>query len=625
MISSHLLCLTLLGILVGWTVAWNVEANTPASPNDYSLTLSDQRVLSVSSAGNEQDQWLETASGQALVRRNGLWYFAELHEGRAFSTGIAVAEGGADVAPEYGEGVQQLNFSNLSYPYHQQDNPQGPEAGNLVSFSPSAVHQVSFADGDVDQPVLLIRVSFSDRSFQYSRSSFSELMFSGSRSVSRYFQDNSYQHYYIRPAIEAQGVLNDGIVDVTLAYDHPNFGGSYGSASQKMVADALRQASDSVNFDAYDINSDHRLSVDELAIVFIVAGYENAYGGAGAPEPRVWAHKSDVYGLSLDGVSMTSYALFGEIHQNHIATIGIMCHELGHLLFGLPDLYDRQGDSNGIGRWGLMGLGSWNASSGYSGSSPAHMLAWSKAKAGFMTPENISGDRTNFSLASTTTSAQALRVWLDPFQHGEHFLLEYRSQHNFDRGLPGEGLLISHVDDWVGFGSSGAQNDVAAHKLVDIEEADGRLDLDTMANRGDYLDVYNDRTGLVYFGSGSIPASLDYQGQASGVEVSDIDVSTHVTADISLPYDSLGNNLGYDDGGSMVSWGINQAQAASLVRLELPASMPWAHGVDVYSHADSVVSVSLFSSFSTGLASNSIWLSPEHHLTQGWNRLKGGH
>ena len=38
-----------------------------------------------------------------------------------------------------------------------------------------------------------------------------------------------------------------------------------------------------------------------------------------------------------------------------------MCaHELGHLLFGFPDLYDPDGTSEGIGDWCLMSGGSWN-------------------------------------------------------------------------------------------------------------------------------------------------------------------------------------------------------------------------------------------------------------------------
>ena len=60
--------------------------------------------------------------------------------------------------------------------------------------------------------------------------------------------------------------------------------------------------------------------------------------------------------------------------------IGTFCHETGHI-FGIPDLYDTDGNSQGIGHWGLMGAGNWNSQS-----SPAHMTAWSKFELGWIIP-----------------------------------------------------------------------------------------------------------------------------------------------------------------------------------------------------------------------------------------------
>ena len=473
------------------------------------------------------------------------------------------------------------------------------------------------------QPVLLLRLSFSNQDFSYSRSDFQHLMFStgsGANSVAEYYLENSYQQFHIQPAQESQGVIDDGIVDVRLPYAHPNFGENYGIKSQSLVRDALALADEFIDLKAFDRNGDGELSSSELAVVLMVAGYENAYGGSSAPEPRVWAHKSDVSGAAFDGVELTSFAMFGEQHQNHLATIGIISHEMGHLLFALPDLYDRQGNSNGIGRWGLMGLGSWNTSGGHSGSSPAHMMAWSKAKAGFMQPEDVMGDEFEFDLASATHTSEAMRVWLDPFRHGEHFLLEYRQQSQFDSALPGEGLLITHVDDRVGYGNGGSQNDVAEHKLVDIEEADGRDDLDQLENLGDRLDVYNDAYGQNYFGSSSFPASLDYQGNMSGVEISNIRVGERVQGAITLPYDQLGDNLGHDSEVG-TAWGLRGRQAVSLIALPLSQALPWAHGVDIYSPGAAELDVTLYARFSDGQLSEELYSMKGHLVSKGWNRM----
>ncbi len=50
-------------------------------------------------------------------------------------------------------------------------------------------------------------------------------------------------------------------------------------------------------------------------------------------------------------------------------THGVYVHEFGHA-FGLPDLYDVDYSSKGVGHWSLMSGGSWNGNLGrYPGSS----------------------------------------------------------------------------------------------------------------------------------------------------------------------------------------------------------------------------------------------------------------
>lgn len=500
-------------------------------------------------------------------------------------------------------------------------------SAEIMSSEHYSINASSFSDPSVvasrKQNVLLLKVSFKDQEFSYGREDFEQLMFStqsGVSSVANYYLENSYQDFLLQPAMESQGKVSDGIIEVRLPYDHPNFGANYGSLSTGLVRDAMAMADQYIDLKQYDKNSDRYLAANELAIVLMVAGYENAYGGGSAPKPNVWAHKADIT-AAFDGISLTGFAMFGERHQNHLATIGIISHEMGHLLFSLPDLYDRQGDSNGIGRWGLMGLGSWNSQGGYSGSSPAHMMAWSKVKAGFLVPQDVVGDALEFNLESTSQGPEAMRIWLDPFRHGEHFLLEHRTSSQLDRGLPGHGLLISHIDDWVGYGIAGPQNDVAEHKLVDIEEADGRGDLDQLENRGDRLDVFNDAYGQDYFGSGSMPASSDYHGNSSGVEISNIQVTDSVSGVVTLPYQTLGNNLGFDEGGIGGAWGVNAGRSISLQEYDADEGMDWVHGVDVFSHGHGEVEVTLFASLQAGIASDVIFTLKQQSITPGWNRI----
>ena len=92
----------------------------------------------------------------------------------------------------------------------------------------------------------------------------------------------------------------------------------------------------------YDKNGDTNITPDELIIVFLIAGNEDAFTGP-TSDPGVWAHESCTKPANtpfLDNVHLMgcniqgNYAVFGERHRlrnyDVDATIGIIAHELGH-------------------------------------------------------------------------------------------------------------------------------------------------------------------------------------------------------------------------------------------------------------------------------------------------------
>ena len=97
-------------------------------------------------------------------------------------------------------------------------------------------------------------------------------------------------------------------------------------------------------------------------------------------------------------------------------------------------------------------------------------------------------------------------------------MLENRQKTGFDQYLPGSGLLIWHVDDSVGSVESNDVNEDENHKRVDMEEADGRDDLDMSVNYGDYTDPYypGNATRFEY---STAPNSRLYSGEDSGVRI----------------------------------------------------------------------------------------------------------
>jgi hypothetical protein len=170
------------------------------------------------------------------------------------------------------------------------------------------------------------------------------------------------------------------------------------------------------------------------------------------------------------------------------SSFGVLCHEFGHLL-GLPELYAPGGrPQEGIGVWGLMGQGTWLRH----GERPPHLSAWSKLQLGWVDVAEIARSTRAVELPAVERVPRVVKIPAVPGRPQEYYLLENRARIGADRSLPGEGLLVWHVDEGVG-GFRSAEVD-PAHKLLHLVEGDGRGDLDrghaAGGNRGDATDPW---------------------------------------------------------------------------------------------------------------------------------------
>ena len=104
---------------------------------------------------------------------------------------------------------------------------------------------------------------------------------------------------------------------------------------------------------------------------------------------------------------------------------------------------------------------------------------------------------------------------------GEYFLVENRQRLGFDRGLPGSGLLIMHVDE------SQADNNNEEHPLVGILQADHSAGYALPAgDRGSDDDLWKQSdTGVRSF---TVPSSAFYDGVQSGAAIYGISGSDSV-------------------------------------------------------------------------------------------------
>jgi M6 family metalloprotease-like protein len=416
------------------------------------------------------------------------------------------------------------------------------------------------------QRTLVLLVSFNNQSPVGTDATYwSNKFFGATGSVSQYYGEVSYSNLTITPAQESYGTANDGIVGwLTLPYNHPNTGGSTSDANRQIVRDALLAADPYVNFSSFDTNGDGYISFNELHIVTIVAGYETSYGGSSSCSPSVWAHEwtlgwGSVSAPVLDGKTIASWAgnggyiQVGEWHcgtwsggsPGHAATIGPIVHEMGHDL-GLPDMYDTDGSTYGLGVWSIMAGGSWNYVSGNDqGSSPAHPDPWSRWYEGWLAPIPISGLSSGQSIPQIETNARAYQLlnntngvdwlWYAHSGTGEYFLVENRQKVGFDQGLPQCGLLIWHIDESVAYDNTANANE--NHRLIDLEQADGLRQLNLPyalgGNNGDAGDPYPGSSTHRVFNAASTPNSNLYSGAPSNVSVTNISNCNNImTADL---------------------------------------------------------------------------------------------
>lgn len=207
----------------------------------------------------------------------------------------------------------------------------------------------------------------------------------------------------------------------------------------EMVEYACKAVEDVVNFAEYDWNYD--LVADQVCILY--AGRGEASGG---DANTIWPHEGELsrYGkkVEVDGITVNTYACSCELGEHGtIDGIGTFCHEFSHCL-GLPDMYDTGSSGNyGMYRWDLMSFGNYNGDSFV----PAAYTSYERWQAGWLEPVELNEDVNISGMKALEDGGQAYIIYNDGHKD-EYYLLENRQKTRWDAALPGEGLLVTHVD-----------------------------------------------------------------------------------------------------------------------------------------------------------------------------------
>ncbi|MCL1873421.1 MAG: InlB B-repeat-containing protein [Clostridiales bacterium] len=458
---------------------------------------------------------------------------------------------------------------------------------------------------NLQRKVLIIHVTWQNRAGintpKLNGSQIHNLVFNpNSNSVNKYYKEllGTTTDIILPATVSSPLNGNQGIIEITLPGTHTNSQGN-GNLGDTVLANAIITACSNglINLAAFDTNGNGALETTELAIGFIVDGYETS---AGAPAPSFWAMSTvnTPIASSTNGVKIQSYFGQGAFHgasgnsNADMLTVGTICHELGHSAYKFVDTYDYgtltgTSKSNGHGLWSLMSQGSWaNKAGQYPGASPGYPDAYNLVKSGFVTP-GVSTDYAN------TTLNSPLGIYLmntpDPKQFFLLQLRKYGSADNFDRGAfyrmnisantSHGGLLIYHIDENV---TLGRINDKPGHYRAAIEEAHGgtqHLQQRGGVNYGGIDDLWGG--SKTAFSLGSDPSSglysafigaltpLPSQTTASGINLSNITWNSGTgTVTFSTPAGSYIVAYNYSENGgssaTVASAAVNTGSAINL-------------------------------------------------------------
>jgi M6 family metalloprotease-like protein len=421
-------------------------------------------------------------------------------------------------------------------------------AGNLQALN-SPIAGMNLISGTYNIPV--IPVDFPDAAAPFPAAQYTGVLF-GAGGAGQPYTTNYYYHELSNGNVTISGTVHEWVMaDSADTYYEDNcngiainnscdHGGATGVARfASLLTEILAKVDDGTfNWAPFDKDGDGFVDF----VTFLQADQDGACGPTNTNK-HIWAHRFNLADLTRQPPYQTKTPWPGHAGQfikvndyiiqsaqggstacqtGQIMPIGIITHETGHA-FGLPDLYDVGGPTEGVGEWSLMGSGGYTRAY-----SPARYDAWSAAELGWISVDTLSSSATvDLGPVQTTDSIRYISV----AGTDEYFYLENRANLESDTAqmnpvmgsrqkLPG--LLIWHLDqgqiDAHGITADNKVNDGPVHG-VELVQADGLGNLDATggtSNRGDAGDSYPGSTHNRRFSYTTNPAAKSNTNAAVG-------------------------------------------------------------------------------------------------------------
>lgn len=470
----------------------NVSA-VPASPYPVSINQPDGTTLTVYLRGDEFHHYQTTEDGVVILKnKNGVYNYARVDATGKISDTSIKAKNVKDRNDSEKLLVSEFGNSTMLNKVSSQMRTK------KVSVSKKVVRSSVYPNTGSPKS-LVILVNFSDVPFvtPSPQSAFSKLLNEpgysangGTGSARDYFKDNSMGTFSPDFVVVGPYTLPN-----TLDYYGKNDTDGYDQNAIQMIVDACKLANENgLDFTQFDTDNDNL--VDNVFVYY--SGYNEAEN---APDNTVWPHRwgiypNSVYGngnytgstasVTFDGKRVEDYACTSELQGKanaNMCGIGTFTHEFGHVL-GLADMYATDGGTHHtLDYWDIMDYGPYLNS----GRTPPSYSAFERFSLGYLTPveirapQNLTLDPLNTHNQAYLISTAGTKFNMDPTNSTEYFLLENRQKTGWDKFLPGHGMLITRVKYDLNKWANNEPNNTASSMGVDIMEADGLANRNTLS------------------------------------------------------------------------------------------------------------------------------------------------
>ena len=212
---------------------------------------------------------------------------------------------------------------------------------------------------------------------------------------------------------------------------------NYGTSQMRDATKMMLAENPGHNYRQYDWNGDGY--VDQ--VIYVFAGYAGNQGSKSYG--YLWPNTASISSIATpDGVRISNYTASAEKWLNNKSCgIGTICHEFSHSL-GLPDIYPTDSSVSFYSvcdEWDLMDGGNFTNW----GWCPPNYTAQEKMCLGWLTPTELAEPATVKDMRPVSEGGE---VYIVRHTDNEYLLLENHRWTGWDVALPGQGLLITHVD-----------------------------------------------------------------------------------------------------------------------------------------------------------------------------------